>query len=225
MNTRSFSPTRLILFLFGAAAIGLVIWFVIPDALREAHAMAFLILTALLIYAAALLPLVFYLRMTDGTLIGGIIYYRGVAVFGALSAALMLIVLLTMRVKPLIIILELLFVVVFAVYETVSFSVAAHIDNVQRAETMKRDTLDYLRRKAAELQIRTDALDAGDRETRAAVQRLAEDLRFLSPSDQAQAVNLERQIAAKIDSLDLSRDPGPQLKELQTLIRLRKSIY
>lgn len=218
------SLPRLVLFLAGAVILGLLIWFGVPPILWQGNVIAFLIVAALLVYAALLLPVVFHFVLGDGMIVGGIIYFRGAVLFGVLSLGLMLWALLSQDVSKLLIVLELAVIFVFAVYILISYYTASHVTNVRNAEMNKKDALDCLKSRALQMQTTVD-LKTGDQEVRTAVKKLAESIRFLSPSEAPEARRLEEAMIQKLTTLDLRTNAMPDLQELESMLRQRKSIY
>jgi len=105
-----------------------------------------------------------------------------------------------------------------------SYYAAVHAEQVRAAEEQKAGTLDCLKQKAAELREDIDAATEDDA-LRAGVKKLTESIRFLSPSDDPQAHNLEDRLIEKLAALDLTGDAASQLQELEDLLQQRKSIY
>lgn len=224
MNVKSFSTARLILFLLGEVVLGLAIWFAVPSIFWKIGVVSFLIVTALVVYVALLLPLVFSFEVTDGVFVGGAIYYRGAVILSVLSVLLMRIVLLSHRVTPFYVVLELAAIIVFVGYILFSYTAASHTHEVQSMEEQKKGTLNLLKQKAVELQMIVDRSESDDK-VKSNVKKLAENIRFLSPSDNPEARRLEDALIEKIVMLDLNNIAASDLKELDFLYRQRKSIY
>ncbi len=218
------SAPRMVLFVLGALVLGLLIGFGLPAPLRVFLMIPFLIVIAVMVYVVLLAPLVFGFEMSDGSLVGGIIYYRGATIFAVLSAAVAVWALTTRSVSPFFIILEAAFLVLFGVYVLLSSSAAAHVEQIKHTEAYEKAVLDELKLRAATLRNTVEQL-GGDDEAHAAVRKLTESIRFLSPSEKEEARQLETMMIMKLESLDLTHDADSQLRELELLYRQRKGIY
>lgn len=225
MKFKDISALRYILFVAGAVLLGLVIRYVLPTFLLGTDVLIFLIVGVILIYFVLLFPVVFSFLTSDGIIVGGAVYYRGAWVFTVLTGGLMWLTLVSHRVRTLHIILGVVILFIFALYVLVSFSAAAHAENVKATEAQKKAVLDLLKAQAAETRMRANDACA-DGEVRAAVGKLADNLRYLSPSGAPEAQQLEQQLLEKLQALDLNGgDAAAQLQDMDKLYRRRKSIY
>ena len=109
-------------------------------------------------------------------------------------------------------------------------------ENVREEETEKTAYLSELKNKCSMLNTRISGTPGISEEAKTTLVQFEKDIRYMSPSDNPQAVQLEKQMLAIINYLNdsgiLTRDSeqtadivNRQLQELAILCRQRKMIY
>ena len=182
------------------------------------------------VFILAFVPIFFEqitVRNADRKLISLVVYYRGFVFYALASAA---IIVLLFR------ILELKYAILLQVAVLISYLVSGHVKNVAETENAKTAPVDSLRARAQSLVILTDRLGAEDEDIRRMARNLSDDLRYLTPSNDPNAQNLDNQISLMLDSLTSDgyfMRPNPQAREnvirkfdaLRTLFAQRKAIF
>ena len=236
---KDYTLLKIILFIVGFLIIAAVAFVVYPlqHFLFWQHCMLWVVIA--LLYCAVFLPMVAHTRNLNSTarvFVGGVIYYRGVVVFAIISAVILVFAFLHPRSVALHIILECAAVLAFLLYFFIACFTSEHIREVEEAEQNKLWSVSDLRGKAEDLRIRAHRLGAEDQEVIASAEKFAEDMRYLSPSSNQRAIELEGRIAVMIDQIsdDLvylstnsrSRETvNTHFRELNTLYEQRKAIY
>ena len=190
------------------------------------------------VFILAFVPIFFEqltVRNADRKVISLVVYYRGFVVYALLSAAIIVLLFKFLELKYAIL-LQVAVLILFAVYVGVSYLVSGHVKNVAEAETAKTATVESLRARAQSLVILTDRLGDGDNDIREMARKLSDDLRYLTPSNDQNARNLDDQISMMLDSLTSDSyfvRPNTQSREnvvrkldaLKTLFAQRKAIF
>ena len=190
------------------------------------------------VFILAFVPIFFEqltVRNADRKVISLVVYYRGFVVYALLSAAIIVLLFKFLELKYAIL-LQVGVLILFAVYVGVSYLVSGHVKNVAETETAKTATVESLRARAQSLVILTDRLGDGDNDIREMARKLSDDLRYLTPSSDANARNLDDQMSMMLDSLTSDSyfvRPNSQSREnvvrkfdaLKTLFAQRKAIF
>ena len=190
------------------------------------------------VFILAFVPIFFEqltVRNADRKVISLVVYYRGFVVYALLSAAIIVLLFKFLELKYAIL-LQVGVLILFAVYVGVSYLISGHVKNVAEAETAKTATVESLRARAQSLVILTDRLGAEDDDIREMARKLSDDLRYLTPSNDQNARNLDDQISMMLDSLTSDSyfvRPNTQSREnvvrkldaLKTLFAQRKAIF
>ena len=191
-----------------------------------------------IVFILAFVPIFFEqvtVRNADRKLISLVVYYRGF-VFYALASAAIIVLLFGILELKYAILLQVAVLILFAVYVAVSYLVSGHVKNVAETENAKTAPVDSLRARAKSLVILADRLGAEDEDIRRMARNLSDDLRYLTPSNDPNAQNLDNQISLMLDSLTSDgyfMRPNPQAREnvirkfdaLRTLFAQRKAIF
>lgn len=224
MNIKTISTVRFILFIVGAVLLCALVGALLPNFLSP-YVTSFVTVAALLAYIVVAAPLSLSFKFNNGIIVGGIIYYRGASMFGAASMALAVFAVVTMRVTKLLIVLEAIALFVFAIYVLLSYTAGKHVERVKEKEQKKNAVLSVLKSNALQLKIMADTLDDDAAETKNLLNKVADGIRFLSPSENPEAVALERKIIGMIAAINLNEVSSAQLKELELTINQRKVLY
>lgn len=237
MNKRNFSIPRLAIFFVGLVFLTIIFQVVQPNYLSVTWRGPFINVILVLIYIGYGLPLVFrYFEemKAGGFFVGGALYYRGLRLYTAINLVLIALIATTLLPLKFAIIVELVSIFVFIIYTYMSMATSQHIVNVGEQEKAKVATLKYLKQKVMELQVKTSAMSGDRSDIRERCAKLADNLNYLSPSDNEQALQLESRLLDAVTYLVVSdMTPGKeadsiirqQLAEIETLYQMRKNIY
>lgn len=134
------------------------------------------------------------------------------------------------------IISQLIITFVFLIYIYFACATDSHIASVNKMEKVKRSGVDELRTKTEKLKIRSEILPSDYEDIKAKISKLSDDMRYLSPSDNDEAIRLENELISRIDGL--IQDPifvstdnigmeatQKRIVEIELLIKERKAIY
>lgn len=191
------------------------------------------------LYCAIFLPMVAHTReVKDATrvFVGGAVYYRGVLIFGIVSAIILVFAFLFPVSSSLYIILECAAVVLFLLYFFLACFTSGHIGEVEEAEKDKLWSVSDLRKKAESLSARAAGLGSENKEVAQLAEKFAEDMRYLAPSEDQEALELESRIAIMLDQISQDviylttnncsvETVKTHFHELNSLYEQRKAIY
>ena len=142
MKIKTVSTARFLLFLIGGCLLAAASWILVPDS-KTIGIRLFIVIAALLAYIALAWPLAFSFEVNNGILVGGVIYYRGAAIFGAATVFLILRALRMPKLTKFQVLLELVALFGFAIYVTLSFEAAKHVEKVKQNEDKKTEKRSY----------------------------------------------------------------------------------
>lgn len=154
----------------------------------------------ILIYIAAFFPFLtsFVSGDTAKVVISGTVYYKGMWLYGVISAAN---IYLAIKVLPLAVsvAIQLVVLFIFAIYIFMAKATSDTISSVEENENIQKSLITEMRNKAYQLLLMTDSSD--DPKVRDAVKKINDDLRYLSPSSSPEAYDLECRMSTLIDSM------------------------
>ena len=199
---------RVLLFVFGLLVLVLGLIFLMPHPPAGAPAGVYITCSLIALYALFLGPLL------AGDSIGGLgggrvvslgIYYKFLVLYALLTVVLAFFA--VTGVGPsltVIVVIQLAGLFGLAIGAYMSFSSAQQIAGVKQQEAGMRSSVERLRATSQRLSIQASHLNTQDRvqgEIARATNRIAEELRYLSPLHTPEAFALEEQIASYLDAL------------------------
>lgn len=235
MNRQRFYMVRVCLFVIGIFIIlyaGTTLKTLnIPD-----WNIRYILVSALLIYFAAFLPflLVFIRRdKVDAQIVGGGIYYKAAGTYIILTLCLMYGAAIDALPERPLIIGQLALLFAFAIYVYLALFSSIHIQNVREEETKITVNLNEakgLAKDTAALIEGAEWLDAGIREK---LSKILGEIRYISPSDDDRARDLEQKMCDVLNAVNMYLEGGSlvegdlenQIEKLSLLCGRRKNIY
>lgn len=199
MKSKNYSAITLLIFIFGVIIVAFALFFIQDLFSDRTGTYVFICISTMLIYVAAFLPLLMnFCGNISQIITSGTIYYKGMSVFGLMSAVD---IFLAIKYIPLTaaIVIELVAVFVFLIYIFMTCVVSDTIGGIDGAEEGNRVAIIEMRKKAQQLSIMAGKVD--NKDVKAAVERINENLRYLSPSGQQEAHKLEGLMSAALDSI------------------------
>ena len=231
-----FSVKRLIIFFFGLIVAGILPALLMPPYSPAIGRVPVLSIALVLIYICFALPFVFHYtrRDADKILVGGAVYYKGVVTFSiVVGVASVLLYAGIIRTSVAIgVFLVALFALVIYLY--LAYKTTEHISNVKAEENAKTAPVMELRRASANLANQVSAKHSGNQELVSKTSSLSDDLRYLAPSDSAEAAELEEAMLEAFRDVELYLKSGSErdiseaiktLDEIRQLYLQRKSVY
>jgi len=239
MSKKELKLFRSLIFLFGLVIIA-VAYFSAP--IKEdiqKWRVNYLWISIAASYIAIFFPLFFPPRDTDssgGAFISGGMYYISDGVFAAVSILLAILVnngAFLSLFWPLLLQGILFFFFLIQVYLCVL--TAEHISSVSRMENQKKASVTDLRQYSQMLSITASSLGSDNAELKKELDAICNELRYLSPSDNATAKNIVRKLFLALQ--EISEDPiftsreasnfnaMKKAAEISLLIKQRKAIY
>ena len=216
MDRRSSDNFRIALFIFGAVIIILASWISV--------------FVMYLVIATPFIAPLLHSDKLDALFTGGIIYARGACVYLILSILILFAAITgTFRIGILYLFqLTALFVLILYLY--LSLGAASFTSGVQKYEKDKSADLDKVKSEAKML---STSLSGMDPDICTKMGKIAEDIRYISPSDDGRARNLEVQMLDLLDEMNDRRNMEPfdkaafrkYLDQLQALTAQRKNYY
>lgn len=198
---------RVLLFAFGVIVLVLGLIFLMPTPPAGGPAGVFVAVDLLVLYALAFGPLLagdLIGDLTAGRIVSMTIYFKALVPYALLTCVLVLCA-ATMSWIPLgvIVVLQLLGLFGLGIGTFAAMSVENQVEDVRVQEAGMRASLDRLRATSQKLNVQAAHLDAGEdtAELMAAINTIAEELRYLSPLHTAEAHAIEERIASYLDTL------------------------
>lgn len=232
MNHDKSYAFRLFLYLFGLVIIVLAaIFWTIPFLMIWQSVYFWLLVLS--VYLIMFLPFVIdILSETSRNFVftGGIVYYRGAIIYTVIALILMWLDLSGLAGMRFLYIGFLTALFVYLVYVYLACIAGSHTENVIQHNQEKKAVLD-------EVKFRTNSLvniveNNQDDHLQSELQKIQEDIRYISPSDDPRAADLEYQILDLIDDLTSAQNEKnhenrteDDLKKLKLAVKQRKSIY
>lgn len=201
MKKRNSSVFGLIAFVFGALIIVLAYILLMQMFSFNPVAYTFSFVSILLTYILFFLPMFFgpFTGDVAGTVLGGTFYYRGLTIYALLSAVNIALVFVFMPLAVSIII-QCIALFVLLLWAFLGQVTKEHIDDSLRNEDVKKSVVTELRNRAAKLTAMTSSLES-ENKIRANARKIEENMRYLSPSDNPEAREIELQMLAKLNAI------------------------
>ncbi len=230
------SSFTLILFLFGFIVIAALAFFLKDLFPFRTATYIFSCMSIILVYIAAFLPLLMGISgKTDNIVASGTVYYKGMAGYAVVSFADIFLAAAAIPLKAAIVI-QLAALFIFIVYVFMARVTSDTISNVEENETAKKSMVFELRSKAQKLALMADKPNESSRSIKSAIDRINEDLRYLSPGSSSEAYELECKMSSMIDdmlsdayfkSADMHSTETLEAKisSFELLYKQRKNIY
>ena len=201
MNKQGISIAGLIVFIFGALVLAAAFALLAPLFLFAQAKYCFSCISVSTAYIMYFLP-VFAggIRGSFANLaVSGTLYYRAVAAYTALTVANVVLAFFVLPL-PLSVVIQGVGLFIFLIRVCAALFTKEHINAAERSEEATRALVTELRGKAGSLTAVTAALDKAN-PLRVRAERLAENMRYLSPATSAQAHELERRLAVILDTI------------------------
>lgn len=235
MKKNEHLAVRVVIFVAGIVVLGLAFALLSPLFERMIPEYIFACVSVSLLYLAVFLPLLL------GSARGGIaslaaaaaVYWKGLAAYFTASVVA---IVLAFTFLPLVIsiVIQLVALFVFVIWVCLALVAKGHIESTARDEDIKMSGVSALRSKASRLAALAAGLEKGD-SMRATAEKIAEDMRYLSPGNTAEAQDMERSMLAALDTIltdsyFISGEKGPtaalesKLKNFDALYRVRKNM-
>ena len=232
MNHEKSYAFRLFLYLFGLVIIILAaIFWTIPFLMLWQS--VFFWLLVLSVYLIMFLPFVIdILNETSLNFVftGGIVYYRGAIIYTIIALILMWMDISGLARMKVLYIGFLVALFVYFVYVYLACVAGEHTEKVIQHNQEKKAVLDEVKFRANSLINITE--NNQDNLLQSELQKIQEDIRYISPSDDPRAADLEYQILDLIDDLtniqngkETGNSTGEDLKKLKLAVKQRKDIY
>lgn len=246
MNKQNRNIFRLIIFIIGLVIIlaaPFVILFGTPAKylvnLIDTSRIIFVWISIIILYIGLFLPAVLPLknkRDSGGLFVGTAFYYKGFIVYAVLSFIIMKLALNVMIPLAIVILAQAVAVFAWLIFIYFACHTTSHINEVAEREEVMLSQINRIRQELANLQIRASALPIEKKVLKDKIERLNEDFRYISPSNDQRAVMIEKNILNAINAVSHSavfqggNDMGDerlmrQLDEISMLYQQRKSIY
>ncbi|MGN1423126.1 MAG: hypothetical protein ACI4XA_07105 [Oscillospiraceae bacterium] len=235
MKKNEHLAVRVIIFVVGIVVLAVAYTLLSPLFERMMPEYIFTCVSVSLLYLAVFLPILL------GSARGGIaslaaaaaVYWKGLAAYFTASVVA---IVLAFTFIPLVIpiIIQCVALFVFVIWMCLALVAKGHIESTARDEEAKKSGVTALRNRAGRLAALAAGLEKGD-SMRAAAEKIAEDMRYLSPGNTAEAQDLERSMLAVLDTIItdsyfISGEKGPtaqlesKLKNFDALYRVRKNM-
>lgn len=201
--------------------------------------MMFAGMSILVMYVFAFAPLCFKLssyKKTGNIIIGGAIYYKGCVAYIVLSIGN--IVRIFTRMAPLVpaIIIQLIILFIFVLYVYMASASTNHIADVKDYEDAKTSQLNMLKDMSRQMMALADSSNKCDAELKNKIKAFADNMRFLSPTDNTMAGALEKQMLSIVHQILNSgylmngndtniNDIKRMFNDLDCLYQQRKAVY
>ena len=199
----------------------------------------FVAISVFLMYITVFLPVLlksFSPQNADRVFVGGAVYFIGMVVYLLVSIILIvgIINVLSLRIA---VVVQLVAVFVFSIYVLTACYTSDYIKDVNKSEGKKKNLVLILREKTSRLDSFAEGLkDENNKELKESIKKLSEDFRYLSPSDNNHAVELEQRMLVIVDDLLTDRyftmsenmDKSlveKKIDELNVIFNQRKKIY
>ena len=231
-----FSLNKLYIFIGIAAAVTALLLLIMPKAHWLTWRPVFIIIAAVLFVGGWALPFILNMKSLDkvaGEAIGAI-YFKGLIFYSAVMVLLILLVLIGLFSLKWAFALLVLVLIGFGLFILFSGALVKHVSDVAESEMKKTAVLDELKSKAESLSALVNADPGASVETKQTIKKIAQDIRYLSPSDNPQAIACEGEMLSTIEMLmntnmvsDASRAAGlsDALSALKRTCLQRKNIY
>ena len=235
MRKNNYSSLLLVIFCFGLIIAAAALFLIKGLFADRKCTYIFTCVSVMLVYIAAFLPFITDLisGKTAQLVVSGAVYYKGMSAYAVISAAA---VYLAISVIPLkiAIAIQLVALFIFVIYIFMAKITSDKIGSIEDAEIEKKSLISGMRSTAYHLSIMIN--DHDNSKVKEAINRINDDLRYLSPSSSQEAYELESRMSALIDSMisdPFFRSIGVKSSEMletkfddfEFLYKQRKNIY
>lgn len=236
MNKRTFSLAGLIIFIIGVPVLASAFLLLSPFFLDKQAEYIFSCVCVSLIYLAFFLPV--FIGSLRGNIAGvavsGTVYYKGATIYSVITAADIVLV-FTFLPIAVAIAAECVALFVLIIWIFMALLTKGHIDNSLRDEEIKKSLVMELRSKSDRLVSMTSVLDKSNT-LRVRAEKIAENMRYLSPGNSTEARDLERRLMTILDTILMdgsltSAEGVPsdpllnKFNDFEVLYRERKSMH
>ncbi|MBQ8172102.1 MAG: hypothetical protein IJZ95_08955 [Oscillospiraceae bacterium] len=201
MRKNEYMIPRLVMFFLGLAVLGVIAMVTAPLFLDRIGVYIFTCISVVSVYVAGFLPvLVSRFRGQVASVASGMaVYYKAMSTYAfvtVINIVLLLVMILPVGIS---IAIQCVAAFVFLIWVILALVSKDHIDAVQQEENEKKSFVVELRSKADRLVAMTARVDNSG--VRAAVNNIAENMRYLSPGSSAEARDLERRMLVILDTI------------------------
>lgn len=201
MKRREYSAVRLILFILGIVVLAFAFLMLAPLFEDNRAQYVFSCVSVSLLYLAVFLPIVL------GSLRGGVaaaaasgaVYFKGLITYCVISVAD---IALAFTVLPLsvAIVIQCVALFIFIVWLFMAVVTKSHIESSLQNEEIKKSPVMELRSRSLKLSSLAAGLDKGN-SIRVSAEKIADNMRYLSPGNKEDAHDIERRMLAVLDSI------------------------
>ncbi|MCR5768785.1 MAG: hypothetical protein K6G45_09890 [Lachnospiraceae bacterium] len=230
--------SKIVIFLFGIAVLAISAFLLSQFSKTDVGKFVITCIIIAVIYILAFLPFfieIFSSRNEAGRVISNVIYYKGMIPFTVASLMIIIFMYIGLPVRFAVIAQGICFAV-FLIYFFLACFTKGHIENIAVEEEKKKSTVAFLREKTKLLAIEADQLNGNNIDLKNSLKKLAEDFRYLSPSENQAAIDLDNKMIRIIEEFlsdfssiqindSASSGLNEKVKELELLFKQRKSIY
>lgn len=235
MKDHKNSVVGLILFVIGIVILALAFVLLAPLFKYFRPQYIFACVSALLLYLAVFAPIAFGLPKGGAASIAasGAVYFKGLTIYGVVTVAAAV---LAFKGIPLSIavVIQAVALFVFTVWLFLAFITKNHIESTLRDEEIKKSPVMELRSKSRKLAALAAGLEK-DSSIRVSAEKIAENMRYLSPGNTKAEHDLEYKMIALLDSIiadsyfasggDMPSDTAEsKLRDFDALYRERKNM-
>ncbi|MGN1340912.1 MAG: hypothetical protein ACI4WS_11515 [Oscillospiraceae bacterium] len=201
MKKREISVLGLILFILGIAVLAVVFFMLGPLFEDNSSGYIFSCISVLVLYLAVFLPIMLGLFRggVATAAASGSVYYKGLATYGVISLA-NIVLALTIFPLGISIAIQCVALFVFVIWIFMAVATKSHIESTLQDEEQKKSLVMELRSKSGRLSALAAGLDKGS-SIRVSAEKLAENMRYLSPGNTKEEHDLERRMLAVLDSI------------------------
>ena len=228
---KDYSLPRLIIFFIGLAIVIALPLLIIPAPFIATEKGTFVYIIIVLLYLGYALPLVFnyfHRAGSDRVFVGGVFYYRGIGIFTVISVITCALLLKGQIQLKTGIAFELIALFIAIIFCYLAYRVSNKIHEVADYEQSKKEVLYNLRNAASNLQIILNNEYQGDSEIINAVNELQKNFRYLTPSDDKKAKELEEKMLNRVLSItssDLTINNPSNAKVVKDYLNELKIMY
>ena len=201
MKKSEFSPVRLILFILGIIVLAFAFTMLAPLFEYKQKQYIFACVCVSLLYLAISIPilLISFKGGIAGTAVSGAVYYKGLSIYSVVTVAD---IALAFTVFPLVIAIVIQAIALFVLIIWLFMAIVSknHIESSARTEEIKKAPVMELRSKAQRLSALAAGLEKGS-SIRTASEKIADNMRYLSPGNTRAEHDLEYKMIATLDSI------------------------
>lgn len=235
MQKNNYFAQKLIVFAAGIAVLAVMFILLAPTFEYRQDGYIFSCVVLSTVYLSVFLPVL--LVGVGGNVASffaaGAVYYKAMITYIIVSV-IDIVLALTIAPMTLVIVIQCIGAFVFIIWAAAASFAKSHIDNVQQSEDVKKSAVVELRAKAQRLSAMAASCENAG--LRAAVEKIAEDMRYLSPAASAEAHDMECRMLKALDSMLIdncftAQNSGypdsinQKLKDFELLYAQRKTMY